>query len=75
MISTKPRPPPGELLGLIFAGYVPLASQGPYPPIVDPILVTFEQICNFCNPNLVTFYKYSCIYLINPLNTGHQKVN
>ena len=52
MISTKPRPPPSELLGLIFAGYVLLASQGPYPPIVHPILVTFGQICNFCDPNL-----------------------
>ena len=25
---------PGGLLGLIFAGYVPLASQSPYPIIV-----------------------------------------
>ena len=38
--------------------------RGP-TPIVDPILVTFGQICNFCDPNLVTFYL--CIYLINPL--------
>ena len=35
-------------------------------PIVDPILVTLGQICNFCDPNLVTLYL--CIYLINPLN-------
>ena len=27
-------PGPGGLLGLIFAGYVPLASQSPYPVIV-----------------------------------------
>ena len=36
----------GGLLGSIFAGYVPLASQSPYPIIVyfiDPILVTFEE--------------------------------
>ena len=77
MISTKSRPPPRGLLGLIFAGYVPLASQGPYPiivlwPIVDPILFTLGQICNFCDPNLVNFYL--SIYLINPLNTGHQKM-
>ena len=60
--------PPGGLLGLIFATYVPLASQSPYRIIVfaDPILVTFGQICKFCDPNLVTFYL--CIYLINPLN-------
>ena len=25
----------------IFAGYVPLASQSPYPIVVDPYLVTF----------------------------------
>ena len=70
MISTKPRrPPPGGLLALIFAGYVPLASQNPYPiivfsvaNIVDPILVTLGEICNFCDPKLVTFYL--CIYLI-----------
>ena len=27
-------------------------------PIIDPILVTFGQICKFCDPNLVTFYFY-----------------
>ena len=45
----------GGVRGLIFAGCVPLASQSQYPIIVvyfvanytDPILVTFEQICNF----------------------------
>ena len=26
--------------------------------IIDPILVTFGQICNFHNPNSVTFYFY-----------------
>ena len=47
------------VLGLIFAGCVPLASQSHYPITVvyfvanytDPILVTFEQICNFRYPN------------------------
>ena len=40
------------------------ASQSPYPIIVysvanyRPILVTFGQICNFLDPNLVTFYFY-----------------
>ena len=43
------------VLGLIFAGYVPLASQSPYP-----------IMCNFRDPNLVNFYF--CISLINPLN-------
>ena len=54
----------GGGLGLIFAGYMPLASQSHYPivvylwPIIDPILVTFGQISNLCNPNLATFYFY-----------------
>ena len=55
----------GELLGLNSAAYVPLASQCPYSiiwsillPTVDLILVTFGQICNFRDPNLVTFYFY-----------------
>ena len=63
----------GWLLGLTFAGYVLLASQRPYPIIVysvanyRPILVAFRQICNFCDPILVTFYL--CIHLI--LNGKH----
>ena len=48
----------GGVLGLIFAGYVSLASQSPYPIIVvysvanytDPVLVTFGQICIFRDP-------------------------
>ena len=52
----------GGVLRLIFVGYVPLASQSPY----SIILVTLGQVCNFRDPNLVTFYL--CIYLINPLN-------
>ena len=61
------------VLGLIFAGYVPLASQSPYPIIVypvanyRPVLITFGQMCNFRDPNLVFFYF--CIYLI--LNEEH----
>ena len=45
--------PGGGVLGLIFTGYVPLASKSPYSPlqsilwpIMDPILVTFGQIYN-----------------------------
>ena len=54
----------GGVLRLIFAWFVLLASQSPYPIIVysmaniDPILVTFEQIFNFRDPNFVTFYFY-----------------
>ena len=31
----------GGVFGLIFTGYVPLASQSPYLIVVDPYLVTF----------------------------------
>ena len=61
------------VLGLIFAGYVPMASQSAYPiivnslwPIIDLTLVTFGQICNFLDPDLVTFSF--CVYHINRLN-------
>ena len=56
------------LLALIFAGYVPLASQSPYPIIVyfvgnfRPHLSHFRgQKCNFRDCNLVNFYL--CITL------------
>ena len=61
------------VLGLIFAGYVPMASQSAYPiivnslwPIIDLTLVTLGQICNFRDPDLVTFSF--CVYHINRLN-------
>ena len=67
----------GAVLGLIFAGYLPMASQSPNPiivnslwPIIDLTLVTFGQICNFRNPDLVTFYF--CVYHINRLNRSFQ---
>ena len=47
----------GEVPRLIFAGYVPLASQSPYPLIVysvanySPILVIFGQVFNFRDPS------------------------
>ena len=47
----------GGVLGLIFAGYAPLASQSPYPIIVYSV-ANNKQICNFRDPNLVTFYFY-----------------
>ena len=73
--SKIPLPPPPPLnfsngpslnettgvLGLIFAGYVPLASQSPYPIIVYSVanyLVTFGQIFNFREPSLVAFNFY-----------------
>ena len=56
----------GGGVGLIFAGHVLLAYQSPFlimvyslaNVIIDPILVTFGQICNFRDPNSVTFYFY-----------------
>ena len=65
----------GGVLGLIFAGYVPLASQSPSPIIVysvanyRPHLSHFwAKLCViFLIQNLVTFYL--CIYVI--LNEKH----
>ena len=37
---------------------------------MDPILVTFEQICNFRDPNLVTFYFYELTHFFR-LNEQH----
>ena len=61
---------PGGLLGLIFAGYVPLASQSAYPIIVyseanyRPYLTHFWEKCNFRDPNLVTFYFYELTHFV-----------
>ena len=51
----------GGLLGLMFAGYVPLASQNPYPVIVNsvakyrPHLHHFWEKCNFWQSRLSNF--------------------
>ena len=56
----------GVELGLIFAGYVchwplraPNLLQSILWPFIDPILVTFGQICHFRDPSLLTklFYE------------------
>ena len=59
----------GGVLGLIFAGYVPLAFQSPYPIIIY-FLANFRPHLshNFRDPNSVTFYL--CIYLINVVSSG-----
>ena len=48
VLPTKPHKTamPRGVLGLIFAWYVPLASQSP----IDPILVIFGQILIFVIP-------------------------
>ena len=40
-------------------------------PIIDPILVTFGQICNFRDPNLVTFYFFNELTRFFTLNEEH----
>ena len=40
-------------------------------PIIDPSLVTFGQICNFCCPNLVTFFLSICLILNEEHSTSH----
>ena len=37
----------GELLGLIFAGHVPLASQGPFPVAVCSVANYRPQVSHF----------------------------
>ena len=34
-------------------------------PIIEPTLVTFGQICNFHNPNSVTFYFYKLTHFFD----------
>jgi len=34
-------------------------------PVIDPILVTFGQICNLRDPKLVTFYIYKLTHFLN----------
>ena len=71
--------PRGGYLGLILLGMCrwPLGALTPLQsilwPIIDPILVTLGKICNFCDPNLVTFFL--CIYLISneEHSTFHQQ--
>ena len=58
MPGYPPRGTGGGELGLIFAGFVPLASQNPYPIIVNSVAKYrphpshFWEKCNFRNPNL-----------------------
>ena len=66
MISTKPRPSRGVTwvnVGLeCTAGLSEPLPHYSLLLIVDPILVTFGQICNFCDTNLVTFYLMYLLY-------------
>ena len=56
---------------VIFAEYVPLASQSPYLIILysvanyRPHLSPFWQIGNFRDPNLATFYFYEMTHFLS----------
>ena len=39
-----------------------ITIQSPYRPHQGPFLVTFGQICNFRDLNLVTFYFYEFFF-------------
>ena len=61
----------GGVLGLIFAGYVPLASESPYPIKVysgatyGPHLSHFWANMQFSRTNLVTFYFYELTHFLD----------
>ena len=69
--SPRGIPGPWGVLGLIIAGYLPLASQSPYLIIVysvanyKPHLSHFWQIGNFRDPNLATFYFYEMTHFLS----------
>ena len=46
--KAKNRLPPGGVRGLILVGYVPLASQSPYPIIVYFVANYMAQLSHFC---------------------------
>ena len=54
----------GGYLGQFLLGMCRWPRNTPTPlqsilwPIIDPVSVTFRKICNFRDPNLVTFYFY-----------------
>ena len=63
---TTPR---RSYLGQFFLGMCRWPLRAPKPlqsvlwPIIGPISVNLGQKCNFCDPNLVTFYL--CIYTLH----------
>ena len=69
--DTFPRRRGGGYLGWFLLGMCRLPLSAPHPlqsilwPIIDPKVVTFGQICNFPDPNLVTFFFYELTHFLN----------
>ena len=60
--------PPGGYLGKVFARYVPLASQNPYPIITK----FWSVLLSLIDPILVTFGHYSIFLVYSQLSlNGH----
>ena len=65
----------GGIWGNCAAGLYPIIVYSVANVIVDPILVTFGQICNFRDPNLVTFYFYELTHFLDwKKNTSQEKI-
>ena len=69
--DTFPRRGGGGYLGWFLLGMCRLPLSAPHPlqsilwPIIDPKVVTFGQICNFRDPNLLTFFFYELTHFLN----------
>ena len=66
------------VLRLIFSGYVPLASQSPYPIIVysvvnyrPPSWSLLGKYVIFHDPNVVTFFLCICLIMNEEHSTSH----
>ena len=61
----------GGYLGQFLLGMCRWPRNTPTPlqsilwPIIDPVSVTFRKICNFRDPNLVTFYFYELTHFLD----------
>ena len=64
------EPEGGGVLGLMFAGYVPLASQSPYPIIVYFLASYRPHPSHFLENVIFAITFYLCIYLINVVSSG-----
>ena len=71
LTAQKPEGGGGCYLGKFVPGTCRWPLKAPTPlksnlwPIIDPILVTFGQMCSFRDPNLVTLYFYELTHLLD----------